>query len=99
MFRTSQQRYESGGDNTGEVQSPTFQGENPRSDLNWLCLKMTLWRHFFESGDYLQGENLRSLIGRRRCGSTVPLLEAALLESMYFRSCLGGECIAVVRLE
>jgi hypothetical protein len=46
VFRASQQRYESGGDNTGEVQSPTFQGENPRSGLNWLCLAMSLVEAF-----------------------------------------------------
>jgi hypothetical protein len=28
--------------NTREVQSPTFQGEHPRSSLNWLCLAMIL---------------------------------------------------------
>ena len=32
----------SGGDSTGEVQGPNFQGENLRSGLNWLCLAMTL---------------------------------------------------------
>ena len=42
MFRVSQQQYASGGDNTCEVQSLTFQDENPRSGLKWLCLAMTL---------------------------------------------------------
>jgi hypothetical protein len=47
------------GDNIGEVQSPTFQGENPRSDLNWLCLAMALLKALFgESAEFLQGENL-----------------------------------------
>jgi hypothetical protein len=47
VFRDSRQRYESGGDNTGEVQSPTFQGENPRSSLNWLCVAMALVEALF----------------------------------------------------
>ena len=34
----------------------------------------------FESGDYLQGEDPRSLIGRRRRWCTVSFLEASLLE-------------------
>jgi hypothetical protein len=37
----------SGGKSTGEVQSPTLQDENPRSDLNWLCLTMTLLKILF----------------------------------------------------
>jgi hypothetical protein len=49
----------------------------------WPC-----WRHCFESGDYLQGENLRSFVGRWRCWCTVPFLETSLLESLYFRCCL-----------
>jgi hypothetical protein len=31
---------ESGGDSIDEVQGPTWQGENPKSGLNWLCLVM-----------------------------------------------------------
>jgi hypothetical protein len=42
-----QQQYESGGGIIGEVQSLTFQGENPRSGLNWLCLAMTLLKALF----------------------------------------------------
>jgi hypothetical protein len=38
VFWVSQQQYESGGGSTGEVQSLAFQGENPRSGLNWLCV-------------------------------------------------------------
>jgi hypothetical protein len=53
-----------GGDITGEVQSPTLHGENSRSSLNWLCLAMTLLKALFVSEDFLQGENLRSMIGR-----------------------------------
>jgi hypothetical protein len=30
-----------------EVQSPTFEGENPRFGLNWLCLAMTLVEALF----------------------------------------------------
>jgi hypothetical protein len=37
----------SGGDSTGEVQGPTLQGENPRSDLNWLCLAIVLLKTLF----------------------------------------------------
>jgi hypothetical protein len=37
-----EQRLASGGDCTGEVQNLAFQGENPRSGLNWLCLAMLL---------------------------------------------------------
>jgi hypothetical protein len=37
-IRDLQQRYASGGDYIGGVHSLTFQGENPRSGLNWLCL-------------------------------------------------------------
>jgi hypothetical protein len=39
-----EQWYASGGDCTGEV---TFQGENPRSGLNWLCLAMALLKTLF----------------------------------------------------
>jgi hypothetical protein len=51
------------------------------------------------SGDcsYLQGENSRSLIGRQRCLSIVPFLEASFFEESVFRSCHGGGCIVVVR--
>jgi hypothetical protein len=42
-----EQRYASGADSTGEVQSPTLQSENPRSGLNWLCLAMTLLKTLF----------------------------------------------------
>ena len=37
----------SGGDSTGEVQSPNYKGENLRSGLNWLCLAMTLLKALF----------------------------------------------------
>jgi hypothetical protein len=47
MFWFLQQLYESGGGNTGEVQSLTSQDENPRSDLNWLYLAMTLLKALF----------------------------------------------------
>jgi hypothetical protein len=38
---------ESGGGNTSEIQSLTFQGENPRFGLNWLCLAMALLKALF----------------------------------------------------
>jgi hypothetical protein len=60
----------------------------------WQC---HCWRHCFESEDYLQGENLRSWIGRRQRWCTVPFLEASLLKSLIFRCCLGGGCITVAR--
>jgi hypothetical protein len=56
-------------------------------------------RHCFESGDYLQGENLRSSIGRRWRLCTIPLLEASLLKSLEFRCCLGGGCTVAARAE
>ena len=31
-------RYVTRGNIIGEVQSPTFEGENPKFGLNWLCL-------------------------------------------------------------
>jgi hypothetical protein len=37
----------SGGDSIGEVQSSFLQGENPRSDFNWLCLAMALLKPLF----------------------------------------------------
>jgi hypothetical protein len=58
----------------------------------WPC-----YRNCFESGDFLQGENLRSMIGRRRRLCTVFFLEASLLENMNFRCCLGGVCAAATR--
>jgi hypothetical protein len=47
VFWVSEQQYESGGRITGEVQSLTFQGENPRSGRNWLCLAMALLKALF----------------------------------------------------
>jgi hypothetical protein len=37
-------------DCTGEVHSLTFQGENPRSGINWLCLTMVLLKALFWEG-------------------------------------------------
>lgn len=54
----SQQQYVRGARSNCEVQSPTFQGENPRSDLNLLYLAMALSKALFWKWDYLQGENL-----------------------------------------
>jgi hypothetical protein len=36
-----------GGDNTRELQSLTFQGENARSGLNWFYLAMVLLKVLF----------------------------------------------------
>jgi hypothetical protein len=55
------------------------------------------WRYCFESEDYLQGENIISLIGRRRRLCTVLFLKASLLESQKFRCRLGGGCIVASR--
>jgi hypothetical protein len=44
---SQQQQHESGGGSTGEVHSLIFQGENPMSRLNWLCLAMTLLKMLF----------------------------------------------------
>jgi hypothetical protein len=38
---------ESGDANTGEVQSLNLDGEDLRSDLNWLCLSITLLKALF----------------------------------------------------
>jgi hypothetical protein len=46
-FVTSNSDLFCGGDCTGEVQSSIFQGENPRSSLNWLCLAMFLLKALF----------------------------------------------------
>jgi hypothetical protein len=42
------------------------------------------------SEDFLRGENLRSMIGRRRRLCTVSFLEASLLEKLDFGCYLGG---------
>lgn len=52
-----------GGDNTEEVQSLTFQSENSRSGLNWLCLAMALLKTLFCERVLW---NLRSMIGRQQ---------------------------------
>ena len=46
-LQEAEQRLVSGGNITGEVQSPTSQGENPSPDLNWLCLAMLLLKTLF----------------------------------------------------
>jgi hypothetical protein len=51
----------------------------------------------FESEDLLQGENLRFMIGRRRCSSGVSFLEVSLLEKLNFWCCLGGVSTAATR--
>jgi hypothetical protein len=47
----------------------------------------------FKNGDYLQGENLKSLIGGRWRLCIVPFLVASLLESLKLRCYIGGSCI------
>jgi hypothetical protein len=54
-------------------------------------------RHCFESGDFLQRENLRSTIRQRQCLCTVSFLGASLLKNLDFRCCLGGVCAASIR--
>jgi hypothetical protein len=77
-----EQRYASRSDNTGEVQSPTLQDENPRCSLNWLCL--TLLKALFCDEDFLQDENLRSTIRRRRRLWIISFLKASLSEKLDF---------------
>jgi hypothetical protein len=97
VFCDLKQRYVSGDDCTGEVHSLIFKGESPRSGLNWLHLAMSLSRYCFESEVFLQGENLRSMIGRRQRLCTVTFLEASLLEKLNFWCYLGGVTIVVLR--
>jgi hypothetical protein len=56
----------SGDNSTREVQSPTLQAENTRSGLNWFAWQWPCWRHCFVSEEFLQGENLWSMIRRRQ---------------------------------
>jgi hypothetical protein len=46
-FMTLSSNMDSGGNSTSKVQGPTLQGENLRSDLNWLCLAMILLKALF----------------------------------------------------
>jgi hypothetical protein len=53
--------------------------------------------HCFESGDYLQGENLTSF---DRATTTLVhcfFLEASLFKSPEFMCCLGGGCIIAAK--
>jgi hypothetical protein len=53
-------------------------GENPRCGLNWLCLAMALFKALFLGATtFIQGENLRSMIERRRRLCAVFFLEAS----------------------
>jgi hypothetical protein len=54
---------------------------------------------YLQAINYLQGENLRSLVGRRRRLCTLPFLKASILESLEFKCCLGGGCISAARVE
>jgi hypothetical protein len=51
----------------------------------------------FVSKDFLQGENLNSITGRRWRLCTVFLLEASLLEKLDFWYCLGRIYAAATR--
>jgi hypothetical protein len=46
------------------------------------------------SGEFLQGENLRSMIGQRRRLCNISFLETSLLEKLHFWCCLGGVSVA-----
>jgi hypothetical protein len=81
-FVTQSNGIENGGDNIGEVQCPTLQDDNPKSGLNWLCLAMILFKAFFMSEDFLQDENLRSMIERWQCLYTPFFLKMSLLEKL-----------------
>jgi hypothetical protein len=50
------------------------------------------------SEDFLQGETLRSVIGRRWCLCTVSFLEASLLEMLDFWCCLGELSTAAIMI-
>jgi hypothetical protein len=47
VIRDLEKLHASGDDCTGEVHSLILQGKNPRSDLNWLCLAMSLLKALF----------------------------------------------------
>jgi hypothetical protein len=47
VTRDLEQWYVSGSGSTCEDHGPIFQGENPGSGLNWLCLTMTLLKVLF----------------------------------------------------
>jgi hypothetical protein len=53
VFWVLQQHYASGSGITGEVQSLTFQDENPRPGLNWLYLAIS-----FVDGIVLRAETI-----------------------------------------
>jgi hypothetical protein len=88
VFWVSQQQYASGGDNTGEVQSLTFQDVNPKSGLNWLCLAMSLLMALFWEWGLSSGWKPK-IFESGHCS----LLGGVILESLKFVSCLGGGCI------
>jgi hypothetical protein len=51
------------------------------------------WRHCFEREDFLQGENLRSVIGWWQRFCIVSFLEASLMEKLIFWCCLGDSVL------
>jgi hypothetical protein len=76
-----------------------FKGENRRSRLNWLYMAMTFVEAIvFGSKDFLQVENLRSMIGRWWCLYTISFLKALVLEKLNFWCCLGGVSVVTTRI-
>jgi hypothetical protein len=61
------------------------------------CAWQPCWRHCFASEDFLQGENLWSMIGQRRRLCTISFLKASLLEKLDFLCCFGGGCTTATR--
>jgi hypothetical protein len=51
----------------------------------------------FVSEDFLQGENLRSMLERRRHLCAASFLKASLLEKLEIWCCLGGVSTVVAR--
>jgi hypothetical protein len=50
----------------------------------------------FVGEDFLQGENLRSVIGQQRRLCNVSFFEASVLEKLEFWCCLGGVSVAAI---
>jgi hypothetical protein len=97
VFWVSHQQYASGGGNKVNFRVLPFRIKIQGLALIGCAWRCPYWRHCFESGDYLHGENPRFLIGRWRRLCTVSFLGALLLESVEF--CLGGGCIGAARAE
>ena len=72
------------------AQSFDFRGENPRSDLHWLCLAMTdrcsssCWRHCLEfSRTFFGVKTLDPWSERRLCLRTISFLEASFWRTYF----------------